>query len=273
MIDSISQTSLFLIVTPSFNQAQFIQQTIDSVLNQKSVNIDVAYVVMDGKSTDETVLILKKYDRELNWFSEKDKGQTDAINKGIKSLSSKFQVSNSKYKNIIFAYINSDDFYLPGAFQRVTRAFQDHPEKQWLVGDAIIVDEKNKEIQKPIQFYKQIMRLMPSWILLILNPYPQPSTFIHWNAVQEVGSFTETLKYTMDYEYWLRLRKKFGTPIFLNKPLSAFRIHGLSKGGSQFEKQFDEEFQVAKQFTSNQVMLFLHKLHNFMIKLVYRILK
>src|SRR5258708_4786197 len=106
----------FLIVTPSYNQAQFIRQTIESVLNQKQ---RVTYWVMDGGSKDQTVGILKKFSSRLHWESAHDKGQTDAINKGIK----KFQ-SELWNENTVFTYINSDDYYLPRAFQKVANTFE-----------------------------------------------------------------------------------------------------------------------------------------------------
>lgn len=282
---------LFLIVTPSYNQSQFIQQTIDSVLSQTKVSVE--YVVMDGGSTDDTVSILKKYGKQLRWISEKDKGQTDAINKGM-GVVKRFQIPDSsvirskdlhKSQNtirstssgehhqpqIFFAYINSDDYYLhPEVFSTVAQEFANHPDKQWVVGDAVIVDEKGKRIQSLIQFYKKLIRsIFPSWILFVLNPYPQPATFVRWSAVQDIGTFNEDLRYTMDYEYWLRLRKAFGEPIILHRELSAFRIHGLSKGGSQFDSQFAEELTVAKQFTRNPVALLLHRMHNWLILTVY----
>lgn len=281
-----SQSSaIFYIVTPSFNQARFLKQTIDSVLAQRSTRIEVRYVVMDAKSTDESVEILKSYGKEIAWQSEKDEGQTDAINKGLSSFLRRQESMPDSLPNMdprlreddileVFAYINSDDYYLPEAFIKVVEAFQQNPDKQWLVGDAEIIDEHNQEIQRPVRWYKQFFRkLFPSWILFILNPYPQPATFIKWETVQQVGLFNKALRYTMDYEYWLRLRKTAGEPILLSQALSAFRIHGLSKGGSQFVKQFAEELQVAQRYTSNPVLIGLHSLHNRLIQCVYGLIK
>ena len=99
---------LVTIVTPSYNQGRFIEETILSVLNQDYPNIE--YIVMDGGSTDQTLEILRKYEERVTWFSEKDKGQTDAINKGLRLA-----------KGEILAYLNSDDTYLPGAVTRAVR--------------------------------------------------------------------------------------------------------------------------------------------------------
>src|SRR3989338_7304504 len=98
------------IITPSFNQGAFIERTIESVLGQGYPNLE--YIVMDGGSTDETLSILRRYGDRLTWTSEKDKGQSDAINKGIKRATGE-----------IVAYINSDDVYEPGAFDRVAAYF------------------------------------------------------------------------------------------------------------------------------------------------------
>lgn len=259
--------TIFRIVTPSYNQAQFIRQTIDSVLAQKKVTVE--YWVIDGKSTDKTAKVLRSYGKKIKWVSEKDRGQTDAINKGIKKFSA--PASDTNY---IFAYINSDDYYLPGALAKVARAFQTHPEKAWLVGDCQIINEKGIMIQNPVRWYKKLLRYVLSQpVLLIGNPIPQPAVFIRWEAVQKVGLFNTKLRYVMDYEYWLRLFAKWGAPLVLDESLAAFRIHGLSKGGSQFVSQFDEEYSVAQKFTQNQAWLLLHSVHNEMIKFVYRLIK
>ena len=257
----------FYIVTPSFNQAHFIEETIIGVLKQKG-NFALKYIVMDGKSKDNTIEILKKYEGKIKWVSEKDKGQADAINKGIKKL---FKTSDD---DDIFAYINSDDFYTEDAFKVVLDEFSKNKDKFWLVGDAVIVDEKGKEIQKLVRFYKRILRRWFSKNLLyVLNPIPQPSTFIKVSVLNKTGFFNEKLNYTMDYEYWLRLLQEYGNPVFTKKTLSSFRIHKTSKGGNQFINQFDEEINVAKYFTDNNALLFLHKLHNSLIVFIYKILK
>ncbi|PIR60145.1 MAG: glycosyltransferase [Candidatus Pacebacteria bacterium CG10_big_fil_rev_8_21_14_0_10_44_54] len=259
----------FCIVTPSFNQAQFLEQTIKSVLDQ-SGDFDLHYFVADGGSTDASKKILEKYADKLNFVSEPDAGQTNAINKGI----AYFSKLEPEYAQIIFAYINSDDYYLPDAFALVSSYFSQHKKAQWLVGDAAIVDENNKQIQSFVQIYKKVLRqLYVPQLLSILNPIPQPATFVRWEAIDQVGTFDESLKFTMDYDYWQRLQQKFGRPHFLPQTLAAFRIHSSSKGGSQFTQQFAEELAVAKRYTTNQVLLFLHKAHIFVITAIYRMIK
>ncbi len=257
---------LLTIITPSFNQAKFIQQTIESVFDQKYLPLQ--YWVVDGKSSDGTIKILEKFGQNLQYVSQKDGGQTDALNHGL-------QLGKvSEKAEGIFAYINSDDYYLPGAFEQVAAAFAAHPEKMWLVGDAMIVNENGGEIQKPIRWYKRNLRSCLSFFLLkILNPIPQPAVFIRSKALAEIGPFNQQLHYVMDYEYWLRLWQKYGSPIMVKDSLAAFRIHGQSKGTTAFTKQFAEELQVAQKFSQNWLALLLHRLHNQLILTSYRQMK
>lgn len=262
----------FWIVTPSFNQAQFIRQTIESVLAQTQVS--VRYRVMDGASTDSTVKILKSYGKRISWRSESDKGQTDALNHGLEALMKVAATDQIQPDQIYLAYINSDDFYLPQAFQLVATAFAQHPDRHWLVGDCLIVDQAGNRIQTLIQHYKTMCRRFGlKFILPILNPVPQPAVFFRLSALQKVGLFNDQLRYVMDYEYWWRLLTAVGEPIAVSQPLAAFRIHGASKGGSQYDRQFDEEFLVTRRFVSNPLLLFLHRLHTLIIISIYRLIK
>ncbi len=245
------------IITPSFNQAHFIKKTLDSILSQAYQHVEI--IVMDGGSSDETVSILRSYGSKISFESKKDKGQTDAINKGLKHASGD-----------IIAYLNSDDYYLPNTLLTVAKLFSNNPHIHWIVGDAVIVDEQEKEIQPLIRLFKRMWRfLYQPWLLAILNPIPQPSVFLRREVIEQIGPFDENLRYTMDYEYWIRVQQKFGKPFFLKQPLSAFRIHGASKGTTAFDKQFTEELAVSTNYFPSSILQFLHRLHIGLIKLVY----
>lgn len=256
----------FHIITPSFNQGEYIGQTIDSI---KSQALLAKHVIMDSESTDQTESIASsKKHPKLMFISEKDEGQTDAINKGLEQL----QIENEEED--IVAYLNSDDTYLPNAFEEVATAFAENPDKKWLIGDAVIIDQDGKEIQQLIRFYKHFFRQFLSLpVLLVLNPIPQPAVFMRASAMKQVGPFNKKLHYVMDYEYWLRLFSKVGLPIILNEAVATFRIHQQSKGGTGYREQFSEQLQVSQGFTTNTILLKLQQLHNNLIITVYNLLK
>lgn len=259
----------FSIITPSFNQGIFIRKTIDGVISQKG-DFDIEYFVMDGGSTDNTIDILKSYEQKLKdnhrikfyWQSKKDKGQSDAINQGLK-----------KATGDIFAFINSDDFYQPNIFQKVASEFTKNQKKLWLTGYNLIVDENNKQIQKPITIYKNFWLKHYNYNnLLMLNFVSQPSTFFRKELINRNGCFSTKLHLCMDYDFWLKIGSK-NNPIILKEYISNFRIHSNSKGKKQFIKQFDEDLNIAQKYTKNNFILMLHSLHNQLIKGVYTIIK
>jgi glycosyltransferase involved in cell wall biosynthesis len=248
------------IITPSYNQGKFIEQTIQSVLSQNYS--DLEYIVMDGGSTDNTVEILKKYGGKLKWFSEKDKGQSDAINKGLKMATGD-----------IVTWLNSDDYYLPETLKKVGEFFINNAKAQWVTGDYKIVDENGKEIQSFVRSYKNILRSLPfSSTLYIANYINQPSTFWKRSLMNEVGFVNENYHLCMDYDLWLRIYQKYPLNT-LNTPLSAFRIHSTSKGKSQYVKQFNEEKDVAAKNGASQASLTLHAIHSYLVTRVYNAIK
>jgi glycosyltransferase involved in cell wall biosynthesis len=145
------------IITPSFNQGAFIEETIQSVLSQEYPNLE--YMIVDGGSTDDTLDILHKYQDQLTWISEPDRGQVDAINKGLKLASGE-----------VLAYLNSDDLYLPGALRKVGAYFAEHPQAEWLTGYCRNVDGEGQPIRGLIRAYKNFWLSRPSYrVLLVLN--------------------------------------------------------------------------------------------------------
>jgi glycosyltransferase involved in cell wall biosynthesis len=249
------------IVTPSYNQASFIRRTIDSILDQKYPSL--VYWVIDGGSTDGTIDILKSYGKKINWISEKDAGQTSAINKGMKRLSTD-----------VVCYINSDDVFVAGSLERVGEIFNKNS-IDWLVGSYQIIDEQDEIIssQTFIPVYKKfLLKHYSPFILKSTNSIiPQPSTFWSMRAMKKIGYFNESLRYTMDYEYWLRLSEYY-SPMIIPQILSKFRIHATSKSGSQYKKQFAEELVVIRQ-RSNPIEYTLHWLHTQATLLMYQRIK
>jgi glycosyltransferase involved in cell wall biosynthesis len=251
---------LISIIVPSYNQGNYIRKTIDSILTQSYKNVEI--IVMDGGSGDQTIGILQSYGNEIQWISENDRGQTHAINKGI-----------LKAKGEIISYLNSDDYFLDGALQKVVEAFEENPNLYWLTADYIIVDANEKPIQSAVIWYKRFFRKFLSFPLLsVLNPVIQPSTFLRKEIISELGFFREDLHYTMDYDYWMRAIQNH-QPILLDTALSAFRIHVQSKGGSRYREQFKEEIYVAEQYCKSKLLLSLHRIHNWIIIMFYSFMK
>lgn len=233
------------IITPSYNQGQFIGETIESVLGQDYP--DLEYLVMDGGSTDNTVEILKKYEGRLKWVSEKDRGQSDAINKGIRMATGE-----------IIAYLNSDDLYEKGALRKAAEYFTAHPESLWVTGKCRIIDTAGQEVRKPITAYKNFLLSRYSYnILLVTNFVCQPATFIRKQAFTRFGLFDEDQHRVMDYDFWLRLGHEH-PPGVLDDYLAAFRVHPGSKTSSTFTRTFREELDVARKHTGSTVINGLH---------------
>jgi glycosyltransferase involved in cell wall biosynthesis/GT2 family glycosyltransferase len=202
---------LVTVITPSFNQGKYIEETILSVLNQEYPNIE--YIVMDGGSTDGTVDILKKFSNRITWFSEKDKGQTDAINKGFRLA-----------KGDILAYLNSDDTYLPGAIDRAVRYLTiENPDAKFVYGEGYHISAEGKIIERyPTESFNY-RRLAETCFIC------QPTTFWKREVIEKIGFFDENLHYAMDYDYWIRIAKQYGTLWSISEYLANSRFYMETK--------------------------------------------
>nr|OGC90493.1 MAG: hypothetical protein A2V48_00335 [Candidatus Amesbacteria bacterium RBG_19FT_COMBO_48_16] len=249
------------VITPSFNQAGFLEQTIKSVIDQNYPNLE--HLILDGGSTDGSRALIKKYAAKypkiIRWRSHHDKGQVTAINEGLK-----------KATGDIIAYLNSDDYYLPDAFYHVAVYFSRHPDRYWLVGNCRVSDPKLSWTF----FLKQLwpIHIFP-WALYIYNTVNQPAVFLTRSLVERVGKFDSRYHYAFDYDYWLRCQK-LGLPGRVMQELSVFRIHPGSKGSSGYTQQFQEDETVVRSYTRNKIVLAVHSLATRIITLPgYRFLK
>ena len=197
------------VVTPSYNQAQFIERTIQSVLDQNVPSLE--YMVVDGASTDDTLNILKKYENRLRWVSEKDSGQTEAVNKGI-------QWTNGD----IIGWLNSDDIYYPGTLSAVMRLFEEFPQVNVVYGEADHIDESDQLIEAYYTEDWNYERLKEVCFLC------QPAVFFRRSLLEQVGLLDTNLKYCMDYEYWLRLGAKVPF-VRIEKKLAGSRMYRENK--------------------------------------------
>lgn len=190
MIPNYTKQPLVSIITPSFNQGKFLEQTITSVLDQDYPNIE--YIVMDGGSTDNSVQILKKHANKLTFFSQKDRGQSDAINKGLKLA-----------RGEIVAWINSDDFYLPGTIKSAVEILTQN-DKIFVYGKGHHVDENGIFLEEYPTEPFSLKRLAETCFIC------QPATFWRREVFDSVGYLDENLHFAMDYEYWIRIAKFYG---------------------------------------------------------------
>lgn len=223
---------LITLVTPTLNQAAFIRQTIDSVLAQNYPALD--YRVLDGGSSDGTAEILAGYGERLSWQSAPDRGQTDAINRGWSAGSGE-----------ILAWLNSDDFYLPGALEKVGRFFAVHPDVDWLYGDCLLANARGEitghYAARPYD-YLVLVRETHNFV-------PQPATFIRRRVYQELGPLDENLHYVMDFDYWLRAGMRH-PGAYLSEPLAALRLHDTAKSVAHLARFARELVTVYQRFFS-----------------------
>lgn len=205
------------IVTPSFNQGQFIEETIRSVLLQNYHNFE--YIIIDGKSTDNSLEIIQKYQNYLSyWVSEPDRGQTHAINKGLAIATGD-----------IVAYLNSDDIYLPGTFKKIINFFQNNPDIDMLYGDLVHIDKQSKVID--VMCCDMLDR---NKMFSFHYYFPQASVFFRKEMLEKIGLFDENLHLNMDYDYWMRLSFE-GKMTHIPQTLACARLYPEAK--SQFFAQ------------------------------------
>lgn len=219
------------VVTPSYNQAPYLEATIRSVLLQGYPNLE--YIVVDGGSTDTTAAVLRHYEEHFSWsVSEPDRGQSHALNKGFEHATGQ-----------IHAFLNSDDVFEPGALFACAEAFRSGA--QWTVGKVRYWTQSGELWPIPAVPGRGI----PRW--LISCPVAQPGSL--WSAAlhHRVGPFREDLHYLMDYDFWLRLRLEAGVrPRWLDRFLARYRLHDESKTISHGEGFRTEAHGIVRRYES-----------------------
>lgn len=214
------------IVTPSYNQAEFLERTIRSVLDQGYPNLE--YIIVDGGSTDGSVEIIRRYaDRLTWWVSEPDRGQSHAINKGLRRATGEW-----------VAWQNSDDIYYPGAFHDLARAAANNPRAELIIGDMMLIDAQDQPL-------RDICYVKPSYRALLAEGMVLANQSAFWRRCihERVGWLDETLHYAFDYDWFLRLTRH-ARSVHVPRIWGAFRLHGAAKTGSQGARFLEENDRI-----------------------------
>ena len=217
--------ALVSIVTPSYNQASYLEQTIQFVLSQDYPRIES--IVIDGGSTDGSVEIIKKYESRLAyWASEKDSGQADAINKGF-----------ARAKGDILAWLNSDDYYLPNIISSAVKVFEENPNVFMVYGDMLAVDERGQTIN--ILKYKQLSLED----LLCFQIIGQPAVFFRRAAFEKTGGLDTTFHFLLDHHLWIRFAQQ-GKILHVPQTWAAARYHAEAKNRAKAAEFGREAFRI-----------------------------
>jgi glycosyltransferase involved in cell wall biosynthesis len=225
------------VVTPSYNQGHFIEETIQSVVYQDYPNIE--YIIIDGGSKDQSLAIIHKYENQISyWVSEIDAGQTDAINKGL-----------LKVTGDIIAYLNSDDLYTPNAIRIAIDFFKTHPDIDMIYGDIIHIDEHSDFIN-----LQKTGKILLENYLNCQTYLPQPTVFFRKRVIEKIGYFDETLHLAMDLDYWIRIFLNFQTE-YIPSAYAKARIYPTAKSSADSLNYLKERLYILDKTFSNEYLL------------------
>lgn len=229
------------VVTPSFNQGHYLEQTIDSVLSQNYPNLD--FIIIDGGSIDNSLEIIKKNERYISyWVHEKDNGQSDAINKGLKRATGE-----------IFNWLNSDDYYEPGALQAIAEGFACMPEKKIMCGYTHCFYHQSGKSSHTYQ-----MGILSTVAASLMNvEMNQPGSFYRMEVMRELGFLNPSLRYVFDGELWFRFLSRYGLQSvgYTDALIAHFRLHETSKSVGDGFFEFYKEFLNIHLFLAKQLQL------------------
>ena len=216
--------TLVSIITPSFNQAAYLEQTILSVLQQDHAHIE--YIVIDGASTDTSVDIIRKYESKLSyWVSEKDHGQAEAINKGF-----------ARATGEIIAWLNSDDYYLSGAVSSAVRIFEENPDVVLVYGNMLAVDEHG------VTFNTLNYKQLTLDDLLCFQIIGQPAVFMRRSALEDL-KLDSTFHFLLDHYLWIQIARR-GKILHIDQTWAVARYHAEAKNRAKAAEFGREAFRI-----------------------------
>ncbi len=227
---------LFSIITPSFNQAGYLEETLKSVLEQDYPALE--YLVVDGASTDGSVAVIERYASRLAWWvSEADSGQAEAVNKG-------FARARGEY----VGWVNSDDLLMPGALQLAAQALADNPQLSMVFGDVISINERGETIN--------IMRYGDWGLdeLMTFHIIGQPGVFFRRAALEQAGYLDTSYHFLLDHHLWLRLAQT-GKVAYLHQPLAKARFHAQAKNIAQAARFGEEAYRIVDWMGSQPALV------------------
>lgn len=229
----------FSIITPNYNGASFLEETIVSVLNQKQSGLELEYIVVDGGSTDGSHAIIDQYRAAIDHLIiEKDSGPANAINKGLAMATGD-----------VVAWLNADDIYYPDTLKRVAQGFgQSDRQVAFCFGRCPIINDQGGVIREGITAFKEFFFPFSCRFLhQSINYISQPALFFRRSTIASAGYLREDWVAAWDYEFILRLWREGQGKVVPGAPLAAFRWHETSISGQNFSRQFKEEFEAAKE--------------------------
>jgi glycosyltransferase involved in cell wall biosynthesis len=217
------------VITPSYNSAEFIEEALLSVARQQGAAIE--HIVIDGASTDGTVGIVKRYP-EVQCISERDRGQSDAINKGF-----------LRATGDLVGWLNADDYYLPGGLAAIARAAQEHPEADVIYGDCVFVDSSGRLVRSKVEhdFDRSVLMYFGCYI-------PSTSTFFRRRVIDSGLLLDCDYRVCMDFEYFARLADAGLKFHYLPQFIAAFRWHGCNVSLKQLDRRAEEHRLVQRRF-------------------------